>query len=79
MPTKPRASLDAIPLVRAAVEARVGYLTARDLVMRGKIRGWQDAKTRRWFVDRQDLRRFLRSRTESRATAGAQSEPASVA
>jgi hypothetical protein len=58
---------DALPLVRAAAEAAVGYLVMRDLVLRQKIRGWQDRRTRRWYVDRRDLRRYIRARVSGAA------------
>jgi len=48
--------------VRAAAEASVGYLVMRDLVLRQKVRGWQDRRTRRWYVDRRDLRRYIEAR-----------------
>ncbi len=64
-----KGSRNATPLVRAAAEASVGYLVMRDWVMRGKIRGWQDPRTRRWYVDRLDLRRYIRSRVQNGATA----------
>ena len=48
----------AIPLVRAAAEAAVGYQVMRDLVTRQKVRGWQDER-RKWWVDRADLQRFI--------------------
>lgn len=57
---------EAVPLVRAALEAGVGYLVLRDAVMRGLVVGWQDEK-RHWFVDRSDLERFARERRRDRA------------
>jgi hypothetical protein len=60
-------SRDAIPLVEAAAEATVGYLVMRDLVLRGHVRGGRDRKSRRWWVSRTDLRRYVRERASKQA------------
>lgn len=62
---------EAVPLVRAALEAGVGYLVLRDAVMRGLVVGWQDEK-RHWFIDRSDLERFARQRRSERRSGVSQ-------
>ena len=57
-----------VPLVQAAVRLHLSYRAALDLVLCGKLRGYQDAN-RRWLVDRDDLERecserLARERTE---------------
>lgn len=57
----------ALPLVRAAVQAGVGYLVLRDAVMRGLVIGWQDEK-RHWFIDPASLAAYIaRQRRSERA------------
>jgi hypothetical protein len=48
-----------VPLMQAAARLRLSYRAALDLVLRGKLRGHQDAN-RRWWVDRDDLERLAR-------------------
>ena len=46
----------AIPLTDAAARLQRSYRSTLDLVLRGKLRGWRDAR-RRWQVSRDDLER----------------------
>ena len=46
-----------VPLTKAALLLRRTYQSARDLVLRGELRGWQDDRGK-WWVDREDLNRL---------------------
>ena len=55
-----------VPLARAAAELKRGYWATRDAVLRGDLRGWQDARGR-WLVDELSLQKAK----ERLAAAGA--------
>ncbi len=52
---------DAIPLVRAAAILKMNYQRAMNLVLRGRIRGWQD-EGRHWHVRTEDVLMYARTR-----------------
>lgn len=49
-----------VSLTQAAIELRCSSWTARDLVLRGQLRGRQEGRF--WYVDQGDLRRLVRER-----------------
>ena len=53
-----------VPLLKAAAELKLSYWAARDAVLRGEIRGWQDARGR-WFVDQASVGQAKRRRQQS--------------
>jgi hypothetical protein len=66
----PREQANRVGLVRAAAACGYGYARMRDAVLRGLVLGGQDADSRGWWVDRHDLKRFLREREEKHMTNG---------
>ena len=56
--------LDEVPLTQAAHELRVSYLTARDMVLTGRLHGYQLASGR-WLVSRGDVDRVRREREQN--------------
>ena len=52
-------------MVRGAAALGISYAAMRDLVLRRKVVGGQDPRTRHWWVSSADLRRFQREQGES--------------
>ncbi len=61
---------NAMPLVAWAAKAHLSYQTALNMVLRGQVIGWQDAR-RRWWVDPTDGKRVAEERTAAQATPAA--------
>ena len=59
-----------VPLIHAAFALQRGYLATRDLVLRGKVKGFRDERGR-WLVDAADLERAVREQEREQRSAGA--------
>jgi hypothetical protein len=52
-----------IPLPAACAQAGLGYFAGRDALLRGELRGWQDARGR-WQVEPESLKEFVAARSK---------------
>lgn len=57
-----------LPLVRAAARLQLGYRATLDAILRGDLKGHQDARGR-WFVSLKSIRRFAQERRSARVAS----------